>query len=146
MSAQPTLSPSITLLAGGYFSAGRIYFHSSTDTANTKYVYALSGGYDGQWYISYNWDTGKWFDNSHTNENNHFGTSASDISTTAEETGVDPEYVHVFGHPGSGAVGHMATFLNPYYGTYSSGNNIVLNQNGGSATSTTPKKVFANFW
>jgi len=141
--SQPTLDSSISLTDGGYHSAGRTYEHQSTDSTNTKYVYALSGGYDSQWYIAYNWNTGKWFDNSHTNINNHFGTSASDTSTTATETGQDPEYVYIFGNPGSGSSAHMATFLNPYYGTFSGGGS---GSGSGTGSSGTQKKVFCNFW
>lgn len=137
MSAQPTLVTSISNSDGDWNTAS--YIHVNTDTTNTYYEYKLSINSNTQYYIAYNWSTGKWFDTDASTHHNTFGTSVTDLTATSRESTVDPATVYVMETQSPRCV---SVFTNPYHGTFSAGTPPPTN----SGSSSTQKKVFCNFW
>jgi len=119
MSSQPTLVSPINCNGGAWSTSS--YIHVGTDSTNTYYEYKQSINPNTQYYIAYNWSTGKWFDSRNTSDHNTFATSASatDIANaTSRETSVDPAVVYVC-EDATSSQNLVAQFLNPYNGTFS---------------------------
>jgi hypothetical protein len=89
------------------------YVHRSTDTTNTRYVYALGAlSTDTKYDIAYNWVTKKWLDIDSDATHNTFGTSASDTSNTSRISTENPQTVYVMETYWNLL---FAIFTNPYY-------------------------------
>ena len=89
------------------------YIHRSTDTTNSRYIYALgntstSTAKD----IAYEWVSQKWVDIDTNATHNTFGNSVSDTANTSRETSANPQTVYVMETYWNLL---YAVFTNPYY-------------------------------
>jgi alpha-tubulin suppressor-like RCC1 family protein len=112
---QPTLVSSLTITNGKALNtlSYSSYVHRSTDTTNTRYVYALGAlSTDTKYDIAYNWVTKKWLDIDSDATHNTFGTSASDTSNTSRISTENPQTVYVMETYWNLL---FAIFTNPYY-------------------------------
>ena len=112
---QPTLVSSLTITNGKALNtlSYSSYVHRSTDTTNTRYVYALGTlSEDTKYDIAYNWVTKKWLDIDSDATHNTFGTSASDTTNTSRISTENPQTVYVMETYWNLL---FAIFTNPYY-------------------------------
>ena len=111
----PTLVSSINITNGKAFNNENYtsYIHRSTDTTNSRYIYALgntstSTAKD----IAYEWVSQKWVDIDTNATHNTFGNSVSDTANTSRETSANPQTVYVMETYWNLL---YAVFTNPYY-------------------------------
>ena len=111
----PTLVSSINITNGKAFNNENYtsYIHRSTDTTNSRYIYALgntstSTAKD----IAYEWMSQKWVDIDTNATHNTFGNSVSDTANTSRETSANPQTVYVMETYWNLL---YAVFTNPYY-------------------------------
>ena len=111
----PTVVSSINITNGKAFNSENYtsYIHRSTDTTNSRYIYALgntstSTAKD----IAYEWVSQKWVDIDTNATHNTFGNSVSDTANTSRETSANPQTVYVMETYWNLL---YAVFTNPYY-------------------------------
>jgi hypothetical protein len=113
VTTQPTLVSTIAQNLGLSQKNNSSYVYRSTDTTNTRYVYALGTlSADTKYDIAYNWVTKKWLDIDSDATHNTFGTSASNTTNTSRVSTENPQTVYVMETYWNL---FFATFTNPYY-------------------------------